>query len=123
MEEYHERLKTCYEISASDGIAFPYKTKLDKLNAFLDAENKEDFLDARFINTYAAAKYIHHRYKNKIDYAIFDEVHQLMGKDSMQSKAFSLISSSAKKKHYSHRHIDKRICLWIVLCIVSLFQF
>lgn len=97
LKEYYDRLKTCYEINASDGIAFPYKTKLDKLNAFLDAENKEEFLDTRFINTYAAAKYIHHRYKNKIDYAIFDEVHQLMGKDSMQSKAFSLISSSAKK--------------------------
>ena len=97
LEHYEERLKICHEVKAFDNIAYPYKTKIDKLKEFFEAENKEDLIDTRFINTYAASKYIHHRYKNKIDYAIFDEVHQLMGKDSMQSKAFSLIASSAKK--------------------------
>lgn len=74
-----------------------YEKKRDVIKSYLEAEDKSSYVETRFSRTYPVAKYIHHRYKKKIDYAIFDEVHQLTGRSSCQGKAFALVSSAAKK--------------------------
>ena len=74
-----------------------YKRKINLVQDFLKAEEKDAQIEHNAIRVFPVAKYIHQRYKNKIDYAIFDEVHQLTAKNSCQGKAFAHIISAAKK--------------------------
>lgn len=92
-------LETNKELFVSENTSPPkiYNKKCDTIKAYLEAEDKTDYVETRFVRTYPVARYIYKRYKKKIDYAIFDEVHQLTGRSSCQGKAFAQLSLAAKK--------------------------
>ena len=77
------------------------KTKRDKessllLKAINDISDK-GFPIQRAPRKYSIAKYIRKHLKNKIDYFIADEMHQLKGGDSAQGEAFGDLAFASKK--------------------------
>jgi superfamily II DNA or RNA helicase/ribosomal protein S27AE len=72
------------------------KVSLETINNInLYKQDPDQFAPTEYRH-YSLARYIYHRYRNRIDYLIADEVHQYAAADSLQGKMFALMVRTAR---------------------------